>query len=296
MEETKVLDHGYLRVVEVWGSDERCIESARMSTAKGFQGWGPVECPVCLGASVFSEGADTCPRCGGTGFVEGDEKLLRTLKENNHSTPFEMAGMTIEVQAPIFVFREWHRHRTFSYSEHSARYSPLPALDYVPDVRRVCTQALKNKQASGEPMPEDDARAWLDELESLYIKVENFYQWSLKLGVARELARLPIPVGRYSKMRASGNLRNWLAFLTLRDHPAAQWEIRQYAKVVHTALAERFPRTIALFDEEVKRSEKFSVLRAELRELLGNDEMFSEWIERGKALLLERQTDGAPVL
>lgn len=93
--EYKVLDHGYVRLIETWGSDERVIESARMSTQKGFEGWGPKE--------------DGKP---------GDEKLLRYLWENKHSTPFEMAGLTIETSAPIFVFREWHRHRVpFGYSE-----------------------------------------------------------------------------------------------------------------------------------------------------------------------------------
>jgi len=86
-DQIKVLDHGYIKLVESWGSDERIIEAARMSTEKGFLGWGTPEKP-------------------------GDEKLLGYLYKNKHMTPFEMSGWIIEVQAPIFVFREWHRHRT----------------------------------------------------------------------------------------------------------------------------------------------------------------------------------------
>lgn len=111
--ELKVLDHGYVRYIDSWGSDRHIIESARMSTDKGFLGWGPTPCPECSRwdsglADGFLAGKP-CGTCKGKGTVPGDEKLLRFLYEKKHSTPFEMAGMTVEVQAPIFVFREWHR-------------------------------------------------------------------------------------------------------------------------------------------------------------------------------------------
>lgn len=121
MEEVKVLDHGYVKLVESWGSDERIIEAARQSTSGGFKGWGPLTCPGCkdspIAGSVFQkmfidDGMGTeveCPTCKGKGELAGDEKLLRYLYRNKHMTPFEMAGLVIEVQAPIFVFREWHR-------------------------------------------------------------------------------------------------------------------------------------------------------------------------------------------
>src|SRR6185503_21212421 len=128
MNEIKVLDHGYVKLIETWGSDERIIEAARMSTNKGFLGWGTEEKP-------------------------GDEKLLKYLYEHKHHTPFEMAGMIIEVQAPIFVFREWHRHRTQSYNELSARYTPLPDVNYVPSLERISTMDQKNKQASNTGSP-----------------------------------------------------------------------------------------------------------------------------------------------
>lgn len=223
-----VLDHGYIEVVESWGSDERIIEAARMSTDKGFQGWGNAEKP-------------------------GDEKLLAYLWNNKHATPFEMAGLIIEVQAPIFVFREWHRHRTQSYNELSARYTPMPDINYVPSTERLMINAgASNKQAGtvkgANEMSVRTAGWFQDELEAQYRSCENLYQQALKEGVPKELARLVIPVGRYSRMRASANLRNWLAFLTLRNHPAAQWEIRQFASSLATLLAEKFPRTMELFN------------------------------------------------
>jgi thymidylate synthase (FAD) len=226
----KVLDHGYVSLVEAWGSDESVIEAARMSTNKGFLGWGGE----------------------GTGRAVGDEKLLKYLYENRHDTPFEMAGMVIEVQAPIFVFREWHRHRTQSYNEMSARYTPLPDVNYVPTVERLMANAggsnhQANRIADASELTLEGAEMFRDELQFAYKAAETRYQLSLATGVPKELARLVLPVGRYSRMRASANLRNWLAFLTLRQADNSQWEIRQYANALAGFVEERFPRTFELF-------------------------------------------------
>jgi thymidylate synthase ThyX len=558
----QILDHGYLKLVELWGSDERIIEAARMSTDKGFEGWGPkgVMCPGtgCGWAGQASDLAgnprDTgddrsrCPSCGNTGLntIPGDEKLLRYLYEHKHSSPFEFAGLVIEVQAPIFVFREWHRHRTQclgpgtlvhfdapksrdnrhyvyklriediwrrwqpttradrperqvnalfprsrvqamllrnlneearefghskivdvicgepkemvqittasgrrlvatrahrvmtsvgwmplgdalvqgallalegttrgkamrwerpevdemtetwvsalggadyevsdqgrvrrrgcaprkayvgkngydvislssggqttlrtvhsmvleafvgrapaghearhmndnradarlsnlvwgtsqqnaddrvladrqqrlvpvfeeiveavpvglqptydltvdgpwhnfvadgfvvhnSYAELSSRYTPLPDFNYVPTVERLMINSKRNKQAgavagSAELSPEV-AEAFQAGISRHYADAEEIYQAYLEAGVPKELARVHLPVGRYSRMRASANLRNWLLFLTLRMDKNAQWEIRQYANAVDELIAECFPRTWALFAE-----------------------------------------------
>jgi len=228
----QVLDHGYVELVETWGSDERIIEAARMSTNKGFLGWG-------------------------TDDVPGDEKLLAYLYNNKHSTPFEMAGMIIEVKAPIFVFREWHRHRTQSYNEMSARYIPLPDENYMPSADRLMlgNNQITNKQAQGtKTLLPGDAQNWVWELKKLYEQAQYVYDLGIEIGVPKELARLPVPVARYSRMRASANLRNWIAFLTLREHHAAQWEIRQYAKAVSKLIAEHFPRTYSLYLKERNES------------------------------------------
>lgn len=281
-----VLDHGYVELVETWGSDRRIVEAARMSTGKGFLGWGPDgACARCdgkgriqavievwdeeptrerFGVSSFrfvggrshvEEVEQVCPACGGRGAKRGDEKLLDTLYNNDHSTPFEMAGAIFEVQAPISVFRQWHRHRTQSYNEASARYTPLPDVSYVPTVERLMMgagQVVRNTQAGAvkgsDVLTEAAAEHFRSELRDVYTRVEALYQWALGVGIPKELAREHLPVGRYSKMRASANLRNWFGFLTLRLDEHAQWEIRQFAGAVGLFLAREFPRSFELFN------------------------------------------------
>lgn len=139
MNETiKLLDHGYFKVIESWGSDARIVEAARMSSGKGFLGWGGDPCPSCLSdgridtsdglfrtCSGMIEARDTCA-CKGSGKTTGDEKLLKYLYENKHSTPFEMAGKVIEIKAPISVFRQWHRHRTQCLAGSTELHFDLP--------------------------------------------------------------------------------------------------------------------------------------------------------------------------
>lgn len=247
-----ILDHGYIQFIESWGSDERIIESARISTGKGFLGWGPKHDGICSNRDAHD---GTCI-CGG---IPGDEKLLRFMWDNHHGTPFEVAGMTIEVQAPIMVFREWHRHRTQSYNERSARYTPLADVNYMPTTDRLLMGSDgKNRQAGtiagADTLDLDSALEWQAELADVYDHAERVYQSGLRRGVPKELARLPVPVGRYSTMRATANLRNWLGFATLRStakNSAAQWEIRQFTDVLcDVVLTEHFPRTMALFGEK----------------------------------------------
>lgn len=242
----EVLDHGYVEFVEAWGTghdgkhscndgsgddyEVGLIEAARQSTQGSFRGW------------------------------DQDAKLLKYLHDHKHATPFEFAGMVLEVQAPIFVFREHQRHRTQSYNEMSARYTPLPDLYYRPQQvmtqKRIRTaQNATNKQAASvgditanAATASDTASLWLERLENFYRIAEAHYQNALADGIPKELARIVMPVGHYSRMRASANLRNWLAFLTLRLDPAAQWEIRQYAEAVGRCVAEAFPHTWELFN------------------------------------------------
>ena len=250
MSNLSVLDHGYVGHIEAWGSDESIIEAARMSTGKGFLGWGPKHTPSCASNYIH---AAMRPSCDCPHDVVGDEKLLAFLYDNRHMTPFEMGGMTIEVQAPIFVFREWHRHRTQSYNEMSARYTPLPDVNYIPSIERLMMNANgANKQAGtvggAAALTRDNAELFRQSLEQSYANAENLYQWALRSGVPKELARVHLPVGRYSRMRASTNLRNWLQFVTLRSPPNAQWEIRQFSLAVEHLLTDSFPRTMELFN------------------------------------------------
>ena len=248
-----VLDHGYVEFIEPWGTGREgaglgtgalghgdcevgIVEAARQSTQGNFRGW------------------------------EQDSKLLAHLYNNNHATPFEFAGMVIEVQAPLMVFREWHRHRTQSYNEMSARYTALPDLYYhvEPQLafdRAVAAQESKNKQAGAGVVLTDDMRErlsdeltdWLAADEELSVVLEKHYKRGLAIGVPKELARKKMPVDHYSRMRAGANLRNWLSFMTLRCDPLAQWEIRQYAYAVSNVIRHAFPRTHDLWAMKLPR-------------------------------------------
>lgn len=225
-----VLDKGYVKYIDHMGSDETFIEAARMSTGKGFLGWGNDE-------------------------QAGDEKLLAYLWNNRHTTPFEMGVLTIEVKAPIFVIREWMRHRTQSYNEMSARYIEIPCEDYIPDVDRImagANTATTNKQAqgNGNEMTEHQAQLAKALMEDAYSIADCAYRYCIALGVPKELARIVMPVGRYSVMRVSTDILNWFKFLNLRMASNAQWEIRQYANAVAEIIQMHYPRTYQLFIEE----------------------------------------------
>ena len=244
----QVLDKGYCKIIDHWGSDERIIEAARMSTNKGFQGWYR-KCS-CV-QDVPSESPTLCEECKGKGYIPGDEKLLRYLWEHSHHTPFEMAGLTLEIYAPIFVIREWHRHRTFSYNEMSGRYVELPNDYYLPSAERLGSskQAAVNKQSSEAGFSEEEIKLFHYIMEYEQKHARSAYEELLEKGVAREVARMVLPVSQYSRFRASGNLRNWLHFLNLRLALNAQYEIREYAKVVANLVEDLFPKTWGLFAE-----------------------------------------------
>ena len=261
-----VLDNGYVKLIEFWGQGEAgvpeaaIIEAARQSTQGNFRGWNIWHCSSCGNnfRGVVDHNKDgsflTIRNLCENPKWSNDNKLLSFMFKNKHSTPFEFCGMTIEVQAPIFVLREWHRHRTQSYNEMSARYAPLPDLNYMPTKERLFLTQEKNRQAQkADFAPElraKDADAWLEAIQDFYEKAEAIYQKGLERGVPKELARIALPVGRYSRMRATANLRNWLAFLTLRMHPDAQFEIRKFANAVGEIIKNEFPRTWELFEGE----------------------------------------------
>lgn len=277
----KVLDHGYVRLVEAWGHgdagtaraddvlgigvDYECgiIEAARQSTQASFRGWEDRKCSGCNGGRQFLDHESIpCPECNGKGYTHGDKRLLAFLHNNRHATPFEFSGMTLEVQDPTCVVWEWVRHRTVSLSDDtfpgdtgfnvmSSRYGEIPHQDYLPTVERVTQADPKNKQAGrakGAPeCDEETAANWIKELGHLYSYSQKVYKLGLECGVPKEVARLALTFGRYWRMRVTANLRNWLAFVTLRSDPAAQWEIRQYSDVVGQVIARMFPRTWEVF-------------------------------------------------
>jgi thymidylate synthase (FAD) len=155
-----------------------------------------------------------------------DAKLIRYLWKNRHTTPFEAVTFTFEVKAPIFVFRQWHRHRTFSFNELSARYRELPEEIYMPDFR---AQAKDNKQGSDGFIGDNEAATLRALFNDSYRNAFAAYRAALDYGVAREIARSVLPVATYSHMFCTVNLLNLLRFLTLRCDSHAQYEIRVYA-------------------------------------------------------------------
>jgi thymidylate synthase (FAD) len=222
----KVLDHGHVRLVDSMGTDLSIARAARVSYH-----------------AAGRAGADE----------KSDERLIRYLWKNKHTTPFEAVTFTFEVVAPIFVFRQWHRHRMWTYNEVSARYTELPELFYTPNPNDVGKQSTTNKQAREVgtlDLTEYDQRR--HEVQLLRQHSEHaftLYRHLIDRGWPRELARTALPLNTYSAMFASVDLHNLFHFLTLRTHPHAQYEIRVYAEAL-LALVERIvPVAVAAWRE-----------------------------------------------
>lgn len=272
----KVLDHGYVRLIDFMGNDEGIVEAARMSTDKGFISWDPYSrCDAC-GDRIFGIGQEGhlsslgCKKHKMVAYPNGDLGLLDNLWRKKHATPFEMGDLIIEVQAPLMVFREWQRSRTQSYNEFSARYSVMPDLHYVPALERLKPKTGNNKQETSSVWPvvgETNFEEFLGHIKNDQGAVYETYTDMLQAGVPKEVARINTPVSRYSKMRAKGNLRNWFQFLNLRMRPDAQYEIRQYAEAVGNIISWLWPKAYSLFEEYDLYGASFS--RTELRILRG---------------------------
>lgn len=256
--EKKVLDNGYVKLIDHMGSDEDVVEAARMSTGRGFISWDPyLRCEKCeevfLGEQDGPSGL--CPKLGQhtwKRFPRGDFGLMDTLFGSfpPHSTPFECGGeLHIEVMLPIAVVREWHRHRTQSFNEMSGRYIQMPDLHYVPELSRFQKQSKTNKQGSAGVIDEAEAHRHRNRMIEEQRDVYSHYDEMVTEEVAKEVARFNTPVSRYTRMRAKTDLLNWLKFLDLRTRKEAMYEIRVYAQVVAEIIQSLWPRTFALFEE-----------------------------------------------
>lgn len=181
-----------------------------------------------------------------------DEKLINYLLKNGHNTPFEAMTATFEVKAPIFVLRQWHRHRTWSFNELSARYRELPEEFYVPSADVIGCQAKDNKQmrdisdqlTGGERDFAEQTRTLMKKNNETSFKV---YRGMLSKGVPRELARTVLPLATYSHMFGTVNLHNLFKFLEERLHKHAQWEIQQYAQAMLKLVEPVAPVAVAAF-------------------------------------------------
>lgn len=215
---TDVLDHGFVRLVDAMGDDLSVSRAARVSYD-----------------SAWRAGED-----------EGsDKKLINYLWKHRHTTPFEAVQFTFEVKAPIFVFRQWHRHRMWSYNELSARYKELPEEIYMPDFRK---QAAKNKQGSDGLILDGDAAVLKSVFEDSYANAFRAYRLALEKGVAREIARSVLPVATYSHMFTSVNLLNLLKFFSLRSDAHAQYEIRVYSDAMKELIRPLVPVCMEVFE------------------------------------------------
>lgn len=226
-----VLDHGHVALVESMGSDLSIVRNARVSYDAEWR-------------AGEDEGKDT--------------KLIHYLVKNGHTSPFESVQFTFDVKAPIFVYRQWHRHRTWSYSEISARYSELPEEFYVPSIGDYGIQSSSNKQmreiaSLAFGVDEDQAAKELRwEQEQRYCMNHSFavYRRHIEEGMPRELARIVLPLATYSHMFGTVDLHNLMHFLRLRLHPHAQKEIRVYAQAILRIIKEIVPVSVAAFCEK----------------------------------------------
>lgn len=212
-----VLDHGFVRLVSTMGDDSSIVQAARVS---------------------YGDGTKT---------QREDEKLIHYLMKNRHTTPFEMCEIKLHIKLPIFVSRQWVRHRTASINEVSARYSVLPEEFYIPDPKQIQSQSKINKQGrEGRIAGELEAQQFFMQHSQLSYTI---YKQLLELGVARELARMVLPLNIYTEMYWKIDLHNLMHFLKLRLDPHAQWEIRQYAEAISEIVKEWVPVSWAAFEQ-----------------------------------------------
>ena len=218
-----VLDHGFVRVVDYMGDDNAICQAARVSYGKG------------------------------TKSVQSDEGLIRYLMRHWHSTPFEMCEIKLHVKLPVFVARQWIRHRTANVNEYSARYSILDREFYIPAPEHVAAQSVVNNQGRGEALTGDEAARVLEILKSDSARTYDHYEEMInqdgQQGLARELARMNLPANIYTQWYWKVDLHNLLHFLRLRADAHAQYEIRVYAEAMCKIVADWVPFAYAAFED-----------------------------------------------
>ena len=178
---------------------------------------------------------------------DSDAGLIRFLMRERHGTPFEHNAFRFHIRAPIFVAREWFRHRIGSFNEFSMRYARATDDFYLPAPEDVRTQVGKPGAYSFEPLPDEVAETTREELQQVYEAAYAAYERLVELGVARELARAALPVGAYTEFYWTVNARALMNFISLRNAETAQREIRRYAEACERFLAERMPITYEAF-------------------------------------------------
>ncbi len=250
-----VLDHGFVRVIDYMGDDSAVVQAARVSYGRG------------------------------TKRKSEDKALISYLMRHWHTTPFEMAEIKLHVKLPIFVARQWIRHRTASVNEYSARYSILDNEFYVPTAENLATQSITNRQGRGDVLPAAASQEVLELIKFESDRAYKNYTWMLnedsngepddpsRIGVARELARMNLTLNTYTQWYWKVNLHNLLNFLKLRADPHAQYEIRVYAEEILKLVELWVPLTYEAFLEYRLKGAHLSRTALEIvsRALVGED-------------------------
>lgn len=244
-EPTPVLDHGFVRVIDYMGDDAAIVQAARVSYGAG------------------------------TKEVSDDRGLIRYLMRNWHSTPFEMCEIKLHVKLPVFVARQWIRHRTANVNEYSARYSILDREFYVPEPSALAAQSSTNNQGRGSVLEGAEAARVLDLLRDDAMRAYDHYEEMLtpdeetgKLGLARELARMNLPTSIYTQWYWKTDLHNLFHFLRLRADSHAQMEIRVYAEAIKQITQTWVPHAFGAWEDyreqsvNLSRSEAYAIRTA----------------------------------
>ena len=224
-----ILDHGFIRVVDYMGNDTSIVQAARVSYGKG------------------------------TKKVSTDSGLIKYLMRHWHSTPFEMCEIKYHVKLPIFIARQWIRHRTANVNEYSARYSILDKEFYLPEIENLAAQSQSNRQGRGDVLQGEQAKTVLNLLKNDAEQTYNNYEMMLnerydgsiinekEVGLARELARMNLTLNTYTQWYWKTDLLNLMNFLRLRSDHHAQYEIRAYAEAMLDTLKKWVPTTYEAF-------------------------------------------------
>jgi thymidylate synthase (FAD) len=216
-----VLDHGFVRVIDYMGDDAAICQAARVSYGRG------------------------------TKSVSNDEGLIRYLMRHWHTTPFEMCEVKLHVKLPVFVARQWIRHRTANVNEYSARYSILDREFYIPEVSALAAQSTVNNQGRGAALSPEEAARVLDWLKGDAMRAYDHYEAMIsqdgQQGLARELARMNLPASIYTQWYWKVDLHNLFHFLRLRADPHAQYEIRVYAEAIAEVVRDWVPLAFRAF-------------------------------------------------
>lgn len=218
-----VLDHGFVRVIDYMGDDAAIVQAARVSYGAG------------------------------TKHVQNDEGLIRYLMRHWHSTPFEMCEVKLHVKLPVFVARQWIRHRTANVNEYSARYSILDREFYIPAPENLAAQSTVNNQGRGAVLQGEEAARVLEMLKADANRAYDHYEAMLsqegQQGLARELARMNLPANIYTQWYWKVDLHNLFHFLRLRADAHAQFEIRVYAEAIARCVKDWVPLAWAAFED-----------------------------------------------